>query len=158
MAENSSHLTAPTAIPKYPVELPHDCATMLNYIIETIDYWYTGWSRKLLNSTGNKGLNSLPSTIPTLNIEFNVWSNVRSDTARLSRWFSFSSAFSRFNWSAFSPPYSLRQRQKRHLDHPDLADRISHRHPLAEKNIKLTPFRNNLLRLLYLLRHNGPPS
>jgi hypothetical protein len=37
-------------------------------------------------------------------------SKVRSETARRSRAFSASSAFSRFTWSAFSPPNSRRQR------------------------------------------------
>ena len=36
--------------------------------------------------------------------------NVRSDTARRNRSFSFSSSFGRFSWSVFMPPYSLRQR------------------------------------------------
>ena len=36
-------------------------------------------------------------------------SSVRSDTAFLNRAFSYSSSFSRFTWSSFSPPYSLRQ-------------------------------------------------
>ena len=47
---------------------------------------------------------------------------------------------------------------ERHLAHADLTNRISHLHALAAQNINLTQLRNNLLGLVCLLRHNGPPS
>ena len=52
----------------------------------------------------SRGVRPWPSP---LRISF---SSVRSETAFRSRSFSFSSSFSRFTWSVFRPPYSLRHR------------------------------------------------
>ncbi|RHZ92315.1 hypothetical protein D1122_19875 [Cereibacter sphaeroides] len=54
-----------------------------------------------------KGESVCPGQPASRRISF---SSVRSDTAFRSRSFSFSSSFSRFTWSDFRPPNSLRQR------------------------------------------------
>src|SRR5690606_18396263 len=46
----------------------------------------------------------------------------------------------------------------RQLRNADLANRIRHRHPLAAQNFNLPKLRDNLVGLVSLVCHRGPPS
>ena len=51
------------------------------------------------------------------------------------------------------PPYSFRPAVVRLLDNTDLSDRIDTRHTLTDENLNLPQFRDNLFRLMPLVRH-----
>src|SRR3974390_1288253 len=57
----------------------------------------------------------------------------------------------------FQPTELLPPSIERHLTHADLADGIGHARPLRDQNIPLPQLRDDLLRLVSLPRHIGPP-
>ena len=84
-------------------------------------------------------------------------SSVRSETARRSRSFSFSSSFRRRSRSTLISPYSLRHLERDPAD-PELTDCLRHRHTLPVQDFRLPQQAHDFLRPLPLPCHRQPSS